>query len=422
MVEFHAQVAVEGRKSKTNRGLRLTVPAEAARELRAAGCTFPGWLRIALDGSEPVFAGTRWVKSRPYSHEITVPSWRYPDIRRGNEVLVSADRAEPWRAKPGGDGFDWLPFVADAHYFTADDGADLVLWNRHEPPFRLRRRPPEVPTYRLLGLYQAEGSKSVRASDFSLANTNAKLLGAAVDMLGSWGIGRERLSTEIVRPTGYDAAVARGAFMSLGVEIVAERERKAGDAGTEPAATLHARRSMPLLRLTRAALARIFAEDFPTKEAAREFALGWLDGDGSITLNGNHTELRLAGHDDEQQVVLRALHHGFGWRKKGGSFGGVRHHTARTLDVREAAELAVAGAFPVSMNRARLLYGLATRLEGLRRHTSRWPPENEAEARRLFATLAQEMETLRRLLPPERLGTGEKGLPYPLEITYPFVR
>lgn len=193
----------------------------------------------------------------------------------------------------------------------------------------------------------------------------------------------------------------------MDVEIVAERVRpgKGGDAGV-----LHVKKSLPLLRATRAALAKVFAEEFPSHETAREYALGWLDGDGTITRNRMAMALGLAGYEEEQKIVLRALHYAFDWPARNYKFGGVRSGTTRSLNIREAAELALAGGFSFSMSRARLLYGLEWGVIAPRKISD----GDAAAAHLIMKKLAPEIETLRRLMPPERVPVGVKGLPYPL--------
>lgn len=416
MVSFSVVAYFQGKKAKVGTGTSpcMTIPAEH----RTLNGTFqaPGWLQLRVNGGAPFFAYARRPPSRA-SVDVTLPQYCAPGIERGTVLHVVAESAEPYAARARGGAFDWLSHVQHESYLPVD-GADGVLsiWNQHEPPFELLRSPAVLPTYRMLGLWQAEGTKADTAPDFTFANSSVELLAYSITLLDQWGLSKNRLSLEILRAWNETIEHARAKYAPLGIEIVGERVRQRGRG--ENAGIIHVRSSAPLLRIVRAATAQIFASPFPSAEAAREYALGWLDGDGTITIQkalpgrrGELIELRLAGYEQEQTVVLRALHAGFGWRAKGGAFSGVRSHRARNLAVREAAELAVAGGFRFSLSRARLLYAIERRcLHGV-------PTTDPAEmlaAKELLQRLQPEIETLRRVAPPERLPVGVKGVPYPL--------
>jgi hypothetical protein len=403
---FSAHVGYEGSKRGPGASFRIALPAH----LRTLDGTFqaPGWLRVTINRSAPFFAYARRPPSRT-TVEVTLPHWCGVQVAHGDVVQVTCASAEPFRATNAQPGFDWLPHFAQDDYLPIDQDGLLVVHTRYSSPFEITRAPAPLPTYRMLGLYQAEGSKSEDAPDFSLGNSNPFLLAHTVELLGAWGLPPARLSLEILREPGTHPSVARALFQPLGVEIVAERVRTG--AGTH-AATLHVRKSQPLLRAVKAALAEVFAHGFPSQEAAREYALGWLDGDGSITICGSVLELRLAGQEEEQRVTFDALHRGFGWTVHRGKYGGQRHHTARTIHIREAAELALAGGFSFSMSRARLLYELERRCAATRRRITE---ADYDQAQVLLKQLQPEIETLRRILPPERVPVGIKGLPYPLK-------
>jgi hypothetical protein len=226
------------------------------------------------------------------------------------------------------------------------------------------RRTPLLPTYRLLGVYQAEGSKSEQAQDFSLANSNAFFLAHVVKLLAMCGFPPERLSLEILRGASEAPAAARKAFACVRVEIAAERVRT-GKGGH--AAVLHVRKSKALMRTVRNVLAKIFEDPFPSSTAACEYALGWLDGDGSIIDRGSSIDLMLAGQADEHAVLKRALAQAFGWVFEQGSFHkNTDEGTQITLRAHEMLDLLDARAFNFSMNRARLLVAFDNRTHNLR--------------------------------------------------------
>jgi hypothetical protein len=258
--------------------------------------------------------------------------------------------------------FDWKPLVEAPHTVVGDRLVISVKSRNHT--FDMLQKTPALPTYRMLGVYQAEGSKSPSATDFSFATSNPRFLASAVALLETWGLSRDRLSLEVLRGLGESPTDACAAFACVDVEVVSERIRsgKGGHAGV-----LHVRKSSTLLHLVRRALAKIFDEKFPSQDVAREYALGWLDGDGSVIDRGSSIDLMLAGLADEHTVVKRALTQAFGWVFEAGSFyKNNKQGTQITLRAHEMLDLLDAGAFMFSMNRARLLVAFDRRTTNLR--------------------------------------------------------
>lgn len=142
MTPFQARVRKEG--AKTN--LCVTVPAPIARQLTEVGLRPPCWVRLLINGCNPVFVFTRRPPSRA-SVTVTLPTWAFPTIKAGRDVLVHIQDATPYRARAADPPreFDWLPYVDLETYFPTTVGAVLGLHSRHEPPFTLRRYPdPET--------------------------------------------------------------------------------------------------------------------------------------------------------------------------------------------------------------------------------------------------------------------------------------
>ena len=413
MIRFKAQAYFQGSKREEGTSPCITVPLAH----RTLGGTFepPGWVKLRVNGGAAFFAYARRPRSRE-SVDITLSRRWLPNIKGGNVVDVEIESGAPYAAKPGKAATDWLPFTPRDRYFPVDDGEDLVLWNSHEEPFRLKRAPVDgFSHWWLLGFYQAEGSKK-NALDFHAANTSPELLGWMRDALGVWGISTERQRLGVVHRPWTPPAEARSVFEPLGLPITFVTAKPKNDT----AALLYVNASLPLIRLVSAKLEHVFKNGFPSKEAAKAFALGWLDGDGSICGTGSagwSIELRLAGYRDEQEVVIRALEQGLDWTLQKGAFGAVDRFTARTLTLAQAAELAIAGGFNASLNRARLVHLLAERLlryNGLGRTRT-----SEAEVERawcLFKQLAKEATALEQHpLAASRFKTGEKCAPYPKE-------
>ena len=451
-------VAVARREGTARKGgLRVVIPAADARAMRRLG--WSGWVRVTLSapGSSPFFAVVRQVtaSSGHVVASVALPVHSRGAVAAGDELDVSLEEGEPLRTAPGPlwgpAGLDWAAVVPD-DVFATQDGDQLVIHSRYERPFRLKRHTAVDRTFWLLGFYQAEGNKGGTAQAWTVANRNPDLLRAVVELLAGWGLGAERLKAEVVAGFEQPLDVARAIFEPVGVDITTVRAQK-GKRHNE-SASLYVRSSKPFLQMTRAVLGELVDDDLLGRlpaEAARDFALGFLDGDGTITLQRSAVALRAGGSEREQRAVVAALRRGFGW-DIGGSFSpnaSVGYLT--TLDAPKALDLAFAGAFRYSMSRARLLYGTEERTAGLRDlydrfgdaefgmaealragvrcgHISacrRWAyVEGEPERLRFtqrgidvavrFAKLAEELQALRKRVPEATGGrTWRKGVPLP---------
>jgi hypothetical protein len=424
MERFRARVAVEGSK----RGLRITVPQATVKRLDTP---LPGWMKLHIIGFDPQFVFARKPPSRS-SVDISLPNRIFPPDLYSREIEATIENASLYRAPVAVDprrppGFDWLPLVTEHYFPTETVDGKLLLHNRYEEPFVMRRVTPIEPTYRMLGLYQAEGSKSAGAPDFMMATTNPQIIRHTVKLLGMWGLGPERLSLEICRPHKTSPKAARVEF-ECGVEVVAERFRSTQSDGNNTVGVLHVRKSKPLLRLVTGALVEhVFKSEFPSKEAAREYALGWLDGDGTITrLNNTTVELRLAGLPDEHQVLRRALDKAFDWSRKDPKYNAGSYTTNITLRAFEMLQLLEAGAFLASMSRVRLLLAFDERTTKLRNGVkvgafARWGLHEDGELTergeeicRGHERLLPEIEKARQLNATAPHLFGVKGVPNPL--------
>lgn len=409
MTMFTGKVRTEGLKGY----LILAIPA---------ALKFPeGWVRLDLPKAKPCFLYARGRERR-----MCLPSWNFPDLKAGNIVEARVAPAGPYRARGEHAGcFDWLAFVGgdERTFATEEPGGILKLWSRYSAPFELLRCPPIEMLYRVLGFYQAEGSKGATGNDFSFANSSVELLRNAIENLAAIGIGNNQLYAEILQGVGESRESAMAKYESLPLEVVAVRPRS-GKGGS--AYVVHAHNSKPFRGMVIRALAHVFANEFPCKEAARAFALSWLDGDGNITLSGLHTELRLAGLPDEHRVVCRALNLAFEWTLENERYRDNKQGTHIVLRASEMLDLIEVQAFRFSMNYVRLLLGFDSRtasLRGPRRGPlARWGLlQQNGELTDVGARICighyqhqEEIERARQLVATSPELFGVKGLPNPL--------
>lgn len=413
MIKFSAKAYFQGSKPEAASPC-ISVPAEHISFVK------PGWVKLTVDSGEPFFS---WARSSPSTMSIVITLRRSlcPGVQRGDVLNVTLESATPHAAKAAElSNTDWLPHVPERYLPVEESNGVLSLWNRYEDPFCLKRRPEDgFSHWWLLGFYQAEGAKSER--DFHAANTNPELLGWMRDALGTWGIDRSRMHLGLVHRTGTTQDVVRSIFEPLDLPITFVTAKPKND----PIALLYVNCSGPLSRLITSKLSQVSRDGFPSKEAARAYAIGWLDGDGCITATGAGSwsiGLRLAGYEDEQKLTLKALEHGFGWTFQNGAFGSIRSHTERVLSLVQAAELAVAGGFNASMSRARLVYMLSERIK---RYNNRTDGRGRTltshtemmVAERLFDKhLSEEAHVLElHVLAASRFRLNKKAVPYPQE-------
>ena len=439
VIEFDAAVV-----QQPDYGRHASLSVSTRHLLDAAGMHHTSWLRMRVDGSDPVFV-------RRGKLAITLPAWKFSAPER--RVHLAIEPGESYRAIASQETrFDWLSLLPnDSSWFPTQTGENLTVWYRREA-LTLRRLPPEDLTYWLLGFYQADGAKR-SVLEWSTVSSNPLVLSAIRTALTTgWGVPAERMYAQILHAPDDDPVAARAYFANVGVRVVSTRVRtqhkkwkSAGGRGC----VLHVESSIVLYRLTMAALAQLFSDGFPSAAAARAFALGWIEGDGGVG-GKKVTVMKLHGSRDEVRLVLDAFHQGFGWTAKGGEHDDARFVGARSLQAHEACALARAGGFAYSMNRARLLYALEARSRTVREIYSRvgtqpferidgvkhivllaliqpgllayWNGLFKLTAAAValcetFPALLPEIEALRRFSPPERLGvTGVKCDPYPKEL------
>lgn len=408
---FDAPIVLEGKASKGDaRNRRICVPQRLRDAVKA-----PGWVWVRVDAGQPFFACARRTPSRT-SVDVTLPSFAVPRLPVGRIVRVELRAQEQFEFdKPPVE--DWLLFVDRERYLVQPCGHELYLWSGHEPPFTIRRGPVDEDLHWwLLGFYQAEGSKK-GAVDFNLANTNPSLVAkASVALATTWNIVRARQRLTLLHRNGTTATTVRTAFTPVGLAITAVRATDRND----DIGVLFVNNSLPLVRMVKAKLAHVFEHGFPSKAAALAYAIGWLDGDGSISLDRvtGSINLRLAGTKEEHVVLLQALEYALGWSILAGSFGTVDGYTARALRLDYAAQLAAVGAFCESMSRARLIHVLAQRLARYANQgRSLTAPADAKRAQHIFDTqLADEARALaQHPLAAQDFVTGKKCDPYPLK-------
>jgi hypothetical protein len=279
MASFVRSIRSEG----GGRGAILTIPA---------ALKFPeGWARVVLADASPYFMYVRGREKR-----FAVPKWAFPNLKIGNTVRVEIEPAETFRAHgKRAVCFDWNDYIGATQHTFATEEPDGVLriWSQYSAPFDLLRCPPVEPLYRMLGFYQAEGSKSATGADFSFGNSNVELIRHEIGNLNAIGIANTQLYGEILQGVGESRESAIATYDSLPLEVHAVRPRT-GKGGS--AYVLHARNSKPFRGMVIAALTKIFAEGFPNTDAAKAFALDWLHGDGSITRKENGRWVIPSGH------------------------------------------------------------------------------------------------------------------------------
>lgn len=212
-----------------------------------------------------------------------------------------------------------------------------------------------------LGFYLAEGSKGATANDVTLTQVNPYQLAEYVRVLKLFFRFADRSLSLEIKFTESDStdAVRTFSIVPLVPSAVYPKKGEARSAGT-----VRIRGSEILLSLIRNWTQAVLDGSYVLEPAeARSFALGFLDGDGGVTVG---TSIELDVCDERNEVisrVMRSLETGFDWTlyqeksTRPGKFCG----SIRPLKPVEIGDLACAGAFRHTMARAKLVLALEDR-------------------------------------------------------------
>jgi hypothetical protein len=344
-----------------------------------------------------------------------------------------------------GSQLDWAATHIDCGFYTEDREQLNVHGTRST--FDLKRYTSLGVTCWLLGLYQAEGSKE--GSEFSVPNKNPFLLREVADVLvRDFQITRKRLGLRVQYAVDQDPRAVRDRFAAIvGVDVRTVRPRSGS--GRE-VAELYLRDSNTFVGMINAALSWLIDDNGLgrlSSDAARQFAIGFLDGDGSVKRNRRtgSVVLTMSGDERELTAVRNVVEQNFGWSDK--RFWG-NGDIARSLSMGEVADLIEWGVFRFTMSWPRLLYSLETKTQTVQAIADRFgaspfynPPElagpsnillqwalldrlpdgrmqltaDALKAVRVMAAHRPDLDQLRAQLgTDDDLVRGRKGVPNPL--------
>ncbi len=358
-------IRMEGSKRE---GMCFSLPHKAHKALTLDGWDGT-WLDFELPNGERFTAHARWSQTK---YDVALPK-RFHELTRVGaplEVIVRDPGPEKVYSSEAFSeyGVDWAA-LAPPQVLPIQEGPDLILHSRYSPPFRMRRFTPWKDAAWLLGFYFAEGSKGEKAPDWSLSNHGSASLAEVVRLLPELGIARNRLYLEILHTLNQAPDQTVEKYEDLDVEVTSVRPRigKGNDAGI-----LHVRDSLNFLRMFKELYERLPAvlEKIP-REACKDFAFGFLEGDGNITLPASHgTRLHFVGADETQsRLALHALNRGLEWnreykniKKMGGG-----DEQGWSIDAVKAAKLLLLNAFVRTSNHKSLRDGLTRQSETFRK-------------------------------------------------------
>lgn len=192
MTPFSARVRREGAKTS----LCITVPAPIAKQLSEVGLRAPGWVRLCVEGHEPVFVFARKPPSR-LSVIVTLPTWAFGTLPVGTEVQASVQDATPYRARQRADQpplFDWLTHVdLDAYLPVDGKRGTLQLHSRYEQPFSLLR----CPDPQIVNKLCARGVPSGR--DYTVTGPEVAAVATLLGRIGVTNVQRSRTTLRVPR-------------------------------------------------------------------------------------------------------------------------------------------------------------------------------------------------------------------------------
>jgi hypothetical protein len=361
---FSIPVRAEGKASKG--GLRIVIPAQIARGLRHMG-----WggkhLHVRLVDSDATWIA--WTRPHPKSVTVALPKRLRGDVQAGDSVEVeifdpSLQRCTSDDVLSRESCIDWAAAIPHDQYFAIEESnGTLAIHSRHEEPFLMKRYSPLGSTAWLLGFYLADGNKTT--VDWTVCNKNPLILEEVARCLELMGIERSRAYLEVIHGREQPDKEAVATFAPTGIRVSTVRVQRSKKGGNE-AAIMHLPR--PLLRMTLAILGQALEGDLIDRMArhgCKQFALGFLDGDGTVTIHSTTVALRLSGPDGHQLTGERALLRGFSWEPKGARPKSASDGLCRTLRVGEGVALLLSGGFRFSLSRARLFFAIERNLGAL---------------------------------------------------------
>jgi 3'-phosphoadenosine 5'-phosphosulfate sulfotransferase (PAPS reductase)/FAD synthetase len=415
--------------------IHVVVPPVWARGISASGWgshvqvtvgdrTFVGYLRESTGPHTTTFLAL-------YRSEL-------PEIKPGQELAITISPiVRPTKPATGvtEDGIDWLAFC-DQEVVEQQDR--LVFTNPKGQRFEMSRRTPLVEPAWLLGFYQAEGSKSAEGCEWTLTNKSAVYLSRVASILsGALAIPHNSISISTSHGEQFSPEDARERYAGLGVKFVG-RPRCTSE--REFAGTLHVMNGLPLKHLFEQVLAAFLDEGAISslpRAALKAFALGFLDGDGTITGGGGNIRLGASGGEIEVLAAHRYLASAAGWPTRELKYKNASDGTSRYLSLSEAIDLLEADAFWPMYSRVRLLYAVDEKVQRIRKLAAdpnslklphiqaRWgyleraeggwcvPEEASRQAER-FRAFDEELAATRAVAP--RAVVGKKGVENPLAL------
>lgn len=326
--------------------------------------------------------------------------------------------------------FDWVSVLDRSVLYAERELGVLTILGAHKTVrFDMNRYADALTVARFCGVYEAEGSKSETGLAPTLSNTNLGLIRWLRDVcLVHFGLDGFIINVRYTpERTPRDKAIElvkdalgvepRGVYANTNISTVAVEIVFPGGLTFRNMIL----KACELLKSGQAPLAW-----------QREYVLGFLDGDGTITSRGPQqgVYLGVAGTPDEMKLFSQLVCRQFGWDCT--SVPGAESWL-KSLSAPRGVQLLAAGAFPFSASRGRLLVSVAEtmdRLAGRRAvsahqrsafeyhgHTfgGQLTPEADLAVRQWVDGLADEHAQLRAADPDlSRTFAGKKGIPYVL--------
>ncbi len=404
------------------RSMMMTVPLPWVRGLVAAG-----WLDIDVEvrnAAVDIQFPARVTPNRAGVLVCNIPARLAVGLTKGDRVDVVLRRHDAASTSPG-------PFIEDgvlrwdrAQISTPtriDGGMVVPVTAWMSTPWRTTTTLTDDLAW-LLGFYCAEGAKSGLV--FTLSQKSARFVKRAADALKeSFGFAVAHLKLTVI----YGRVSERSAvavYKDCNVPIVSTRLSSGeGVAQHEYSAILDVRDSKPFVQAILWGIDQIVTGDVELPLRAKQmFLLGYLDGDGTVTMNSS-TMLRVAAASEREARLLERISADVFERGISGTVS-KRHqddlHASydRSLTARDMLWLIQENAFSVTLSRPRLFHALHGIIDPLLAGDvvdhRRWRGMTEEDVREIAVALAmhdREWAFIRSRYPTDdSVTTGTKVL------------